>query len=328
MKIELKDRPDFIPKIEQISIDLLEPNEGQYSNIDENTNRQVGLGRNPRWIRDKRYEALKKSITDDPEYLLYHPLEIFTLSHIKGKDGKYIVVGGNQRLQACKDLGYSEVPCVVFLPDTPFEKLRAYAIKSNEAYGQNDWDLLSGNEWNTDELTEWGMELDYIEGGSSEWDDMEDTDAGNKEGKGDDESMYSRKIQPPVYEITGAEPTIAECIDLSPVKRLLEEIEASNVSPEQKEMLRACAYRHAVIHFDQMAEYYAHQKPEMQDLMENNALVIIDYDKALERGFIEMTSRLQNLIPDAEAGDTSIDDETEVVDAERYENDETYSPEE
>ena len=140
--------------------------------------------------------------------------------------------------------------------------------------------------------------------------------------------MYSRKIQPPVYEITGAEPTIEECIDLAPVKRLLEEIEASNVSDAQKEMLRACAYRHAVIHFDQMAEYYAHQKPEMQDLMENNALVIIDYDKALERGFIEMTSRLQNLIPDAEAGDTSIDDETEVVDAERYENDETYSPEE
>ena len=158
----LKDRPDFIPKIEYISIDLLEPNEGQYSRIDEETNRQVGLGRNPRWIRDKRYESLKKSITDDPEYLLYNPLEIFTLSHIKGKDGKYIVVGGNQRLQACKDLGFTEVPCIVFLPDTSFEKLRAYAIKSNEAYGQNDWDLLSGNEWNQDELEDWGMELDYI----------------------------------------------------------------------------------------------------------------------------------------------------------------------
>lgn len=162
MSAAFKDRPDFIPKIEYIKIDLLEPNEGQYSKIDEETNRQVGLGRNPRWIRDTRYEALKKSITDDPEYLLYHPLEIFTLSHIKGKDGKYIVVGGNQRLQACKDLGFEEVPCVVFLPDTPFQKLRAYAIKSNEAYGQNDWDLLSGNEWNQDELTEWGMELDYI----------------------------------------------------------------------------------------------------------------------------------------------------------------------
>ena len=173
MTAAFKDRPDFIPKIEYISIDLLEPNEGQYSKIDEVTNKQVGLGRNPRWIRDSRYEALKKSVTDDPEYLLYNPLEVFTLSHIKGKDGKYIVVGGNQRLAACKELGFKEVPCIVFLPDTPFEKLRAYAIKSNEAYGQNDYDILSGNEWNLEELQDWGMELDYVaNGGGDQWDDL------------------------------------------------------------------------------------------------------------------------------------------------------------
>lgn len=161
MTAEIQGHPDFIPKIEYVDISLLEPNEGQYSKIDEHTNRQVGLGSNPRWIRDTRYEALKKSITDDPEYMLYHPLEIFTLSHIKGKDGKYIIVGGNQRYQACKELGWEQIPCIVFLPDTPFEKLRAYAIKSNEAYGQNDYDILSGNEWNQDELQDWGMELDF-----------------------------------------------------------------------------------------------------------------------------------------------------------------------
>lgn len=165
MTAALKDAPDFIPKIQYIKIDLLEQNDGQYSKIDEETNRQVGLGRNPRWIRDTRYEALKKSISDDPEYLLYNPLEVFTLSHIKEKDGKYIVIGGNQRLAACRELGFTEIPCVVFLPDTPMEKLRAYAIKSNEAYGQNDWDILANGEWNTDELQDWGMEID----GLSHW---------------------------------------------------------------------------------------------------------------------------------------------------------------
>ena len=163
MEAKLKNRPDFIPQIEYISIDLLESNTGQYSRIDEYTNKQVGLGSNPRWIRDARYVALKKSLTDDPEYLLYHPLEIFTLSHIKGKEGKYIVVGGNQRLQACKELGFTEIPCIIFLPDTPFEKLRSYAIKSNLEYGQNDWDILA-NEWDSAELQEWGMELDYFAG--------------------------------------------------------------------------------------------------------------------------------------------------------------------
>lgn len=168
----LKGDPEFIPQIQRIGIDLLEENTGQYSRIDEETNKQVGLGSNPRWIRDARYDALKKSITDDPEYLLYHPLEIFTLSHIKGNEGKYIVVGGNQRFKACKELGFTEVPCIVFLPDTPFEKLRAYAIKSNLEYGQNDWDLLANGEWNTDELQDFGMELDYIAPPTGDVDDF------------------------------------------------------------------------------------------------------------------------------------------------------------
>lgn len=308
MTAALKDRPDFIPVIEYINIDLLEQNEGQLSVIDEETNRQIGLPRNPRWIRDARYEALKKSIVDDPEYLLYHPLEIYTLSHIKGKDGKYIVVGGNQRLAACKDLGFEQVPCIIFLPNTPMEKLRSYAMKSNLAFGQFDYEILA-NEWEADELQDFGVEIDYLEAGA-------DTGSGASAGEGEageenDPDKYSRKIQPPTYEITGEEPDVDECVDMAAVKRLLAEIEASGVSEEQKEMLRVCAYRHAVIHFDKMAEYYAHQRAEMQNLMENNALVIIDYDKALERGFINLTSRLLGIIENSdEAEERLSDDET------------------
>lgn len=324
MKAEIQGHPDFIPKIEYVDISLLEPNEGQYSKIDEETNRQVGLGSNPRWIRDTRYEALKKSITDDPEYMLYHPLEIFTLSHIKGKDGKYIIVGGNQRYQACKELGWEQIPCIVFLPDTPFEKLRAYAIKSNEAYGQNDYDILSGNEWNQDELQDWGMELDFFSG---DYEDNNDDEEPKGEGDGDenggkDETQYTRKIQPPVYEITGAEPAPNECVEFTPVKRLLEEIETSSASEEVKEMLRICAYRHAVIHFDLMAEFYAHQNAEIQELMENNALVIIDYNKAIERNFVEMTSRLQSIIPENNGSNNFVEN------AERPEIDEVDSNDE
>lgn len=57
----LKGDPEFIPQIQRISIDLLEENTGQYSRIDEETNKQVGLGSNPRWIRDARYDALKRA---------------------------------------------------------------------------------------------------------------------------------------------------------------------------------------------------------------------------------------------------------------------------
>ena len=144
-----------------LKVDLLEYNEGQLSFIDEATNKQVGLPRNPRFIRDNRFEALKKSIEDAPEMLDLRELLVYTLSSIKGKDGKYIVVGGNMRLRACKEIGYKEVPCKILDINTPMEKLREYAIKDNEAFGQNDFDVLA-NEWDSDELLAWGMECDYL----------------------------------------------------------------------------------------------------------------------------------------------------------------------
>lgn len=310
-------------EVKNLKLDQLELNEGQ----------MYGLPKNPRWIRDQRFLSLKKSIEDAPEMLSLREILVYPMDDVEGHAGKYIIIGGNMRFRACKELGYKEVPCKVIPIETPVKKLREYVIKDNEAFGQNDWDALS-SEWETDELTDWGMELDYIApGGGDNWDDMNDPYAGGGSGSGEpkdgrEETMYSRKIQPPIYEITGEEPDIDECVDLAPVRRLMAEIDASSVSEEQKEMLRICAYRHAVIHFDKVAEYYAHQKAEMQNLMENNALVIIDYDKAIERGFVAMTSRLQAIIPD-KAADEGIDEsEIDYVDAGLVSDDETNSHEE
>lgn len=149
--------------IKNVNIDLIELNEGQLSKIDPETNKQIGLPRNPRFIRDARFEALKKSIEDAPEMLDLREVMLYSLSEIKGKDGKYIAVGGNMRVRACRELGYQEVPCKILDPETPMEKLREYAIKDNEAFGQNDFDILA-NEWDSEELQDWGMETAYFEG--------------------------------------------------------------------------------------------------------------------------------------------------------------------
>ena len=129
---------------EQKNIDIrnLEVNKGQIE----------GLPKNPRFIRDERFEALKKSIEDAPEMLALRELLVYP------HEGKYVVIGGNMRLRACTDIGYKEVPCKVLDPGTPVEKLREYVIKDNEAFGQTDWDILK-SDWDADELTEWGMEL-------------------------------------------------------------------------------------------------------------------------------------------------------------------------
>lgn len=125
-----------------IDIKKLEVNKGQIE----------GLPKNPRFIRDDRYEALKKSISDAPEMLSLRELIVYPFN------GKYVICGGNMRFRACKDLGHKEIPCKILDVETPVEKLREYTIKDNNGFGQDDFDLLA-NEWDVDELTDWGMEL-------------------------------------------------------------------------------------------------------------------------------------------------------------------------
>lgn len=129
-------------KIQNIKIAQLETNNGQIE----------GLPKNPRFIKDNRFKALVKSIEDAPEMLDYRTLLVFP--HEK----KYVIIAGNMRFRACKEIGYKELPCYVLPEETTAEKLREYAIKDNIGFGADDWDILM-NEWDTLELEEWGYEL-------------------------------------------------------------------------------------------------------------------------------------------------------------------------
>lgn len=129
-------------EIKTIKIKDLATNDGQIE----------GLPKNPRQIRDHRYEKLKKSIEDAPEMLQLRELLVYP------HGGKFVIIGGNMRYRACKELGYKELPCKVLDAETPVEKLRQYAIKDNENFGEYDWDVVA-NEWDTAEMEEWGVEL-------------------------------------------------------------------------------------------------------------------------------------------------------------------------
>jgi ParB-like chromosome segregation protein Spo0J len=129
-------------KSQNIALSKLETNKGQ---ID-------GLPKNPRLIKTEKFEKLKKSIEDNPEMLGMR--EVLVYPH----GSKFVIIGGNMRFQACKDLGFTEVPCKVLDKDTTAEQLRAITIKDNVGFGENDWDLLA-NEWEAEELEEWGMDV-------------------------------------------------------------------------------------------------------------------------------------------------------------------------
>lgn len=102
------------------------------------------------------------------------------------------------------------------------------------------------------------------------------------------DNKYTNKIQAPIYEPKNKKPHILELVDKSKTHRLIKEIEASSLSYEEKTFLLDAARRHNVFNYEKIADYYAHSSKEMQHLMERSALVIIDFEKAIQYGFIKL----------------------------------------
>lgn len=107
------------------------------------------------------------------------------------------------------------------------------------------------------------------------------------------DSKYSSKIEAPIYEPSHAKPPLLLLYDQTKAKRLIREIDASNLPDDEKAFLRAAAWRHSVFHYERIADYYAHATPEMQRLMEESALVIIDFEAAIERGFVRLCNDIR-----------------------------------
>lgn len=103
-----------------------------------------------------------------------------------------------------------------------------------------------------------------------------------------DDQKYSSKIQAPIYEPRGQKPHLLELCDKTKTHRLILEIEQSSLSDEEKKFLIDSAQRHNVFHYEKIADYYAHSSPEMQHLMERSGLVIIDFEKAIQYGFVKL----------------------------------------
>ncbi len=142
---------------QMIHTSLLRCNEGQLE----------GLPSNPRYIKDEKFELLKRSLQESPEML--HLRELLVYPH----GDTYIVIGGNMRLRAAEELGIEELPCKVLPPYTTVEKLREYTIKDNNGYGEYDWDILA-NEWDEMPLADWGVDMPAFEEMKEESGEQED----------------------------------------------------------------------------------------------------------------------------------------------------------
>ena len=115
----------------------------------------------------------------------------------------------------------------------------------------------------------------------------------------DGDTKYSRAISIPQYEVKGDKPFIEELYSNEKVIKLLEHIKKSGVQENEKKFLTIAAYRHYVFNYSRIAEYYASAGKEMQELMEESALVIIDIDDAIKNGYVKYSKRIQQIIEDS-----------------------------
>lgn len=103
---------------------------------------------NPRLIKDDKFAKLVKSVKEFPEMLDIRPIVV---------NSDMIILGGNMRFRACKEAGLKEIP-VIIAEGLTEQQQKEFLIKDNVAGGEWDWDMLA-NEWEAEELTEWGLDV-------------------------------------------------------------------------------------------------------------------------------------------------------------------------
>ena len=112
----------------------------------------------------------------------------------------------------------------------------------------------------------------------------------------EEEKKYSLKVKSPVYT---PRPTavkyVQECADYTKYKNLCRRIDQADITQDEKNFLKFAATRHIVFNYEKIADYYAGASKQMQALMEQSALVIIDFDKAIEQGYVILNDKMQKL---------------------------------
>ena len=94
---------------------------------------------------------------------------------------------------------------------------------------------------------------------------------------------------------TRCKPSEISLYNLEKYNDLVKEIKSKNLDSEIEKFLLYSATRHIVFDYQQIAEYYSHSDKEVQELMEKSGLVIIDFEDAMENGFVKLQKNLLEL---------------------------------
>jgi hypothetical protein len=208
--------------------------------------------------------------------------------------GDDTIIAGHGRLMAARKLALVEVPVIV-LDHLSKSQQRALVIADNQ--------LALNAGWNMDMLKAEieDLKLDDFDIGILGFSNNELADMfADSTGLLDADNPYTAKIKIPTYEPQGEKPSVEELYDDTKAVELIAAIKASNLTEKEKHFLMSAASRHIVFDYAKIANFYAHSSEDCQELMENSALVIIDFNKAIENGFVKLTDEISNMFPSGE----------------------------
>jgi len=117
-----------------------------------------GNPNNPRKFNKIQLRKMIDSIKEDPIMLSLKPLIV---------DADNVVLGGNLRLRALKELKIKEVP-TIRAEDVDEETKKRIVIKDNMNYG--DWDFIDTGFWQMDKVVAMGIDPKLFEKGKEDID--------------------------------------------------------------------------------------------------------------------------------------------------------------
>lgn len=203
-------------------------------------------------------------------------------------DGENGIIAGHGRLAAARKLGMEELPAIQLDGLSKAQK-KALILADNKLALNSGWDdkLLAIE---LADLTQMNFDISLIGFSNDELKDL----FLDKEEESIEDETYTKKVEAPTYEPSNEKPNIKTLFDDSKTFDLIEKIKNSALPREEKDFLMLSAGRHTVINFQLVADYYAHASTECQELMEASALVIIDFNKAIENGYAVMSEKISD----------------------------------
>lgn len=200
------------------------------------------------------------------------------------------VLAGNHRLMAARQEGLTELP-VVWI-DVDDDRARRILIADNRTSDLGSYDdaLL------IELLADLALSEQSLAGTGYTSDDLELLARALEEAEQDPTLEYTRKKDAIHYVPTGPKPAASTLVDRTKTDRLVAQINEADLPEDVRSFLLAGAQRHLVFNYARIAEFYAHAEPELQELMEASALVVIDFEDAIQNGYVRLSTRLQEIL--------------------------------